>query len=257
MIEFVAAPVVAPLRPNGYSAERSRAPRADWLQAERRLARRHPLGRWYLVPMASWFSARLARTRCRPNQVTLFGLLSAALAAALVVGLDDPRWAAAAALVAYALCDRIDGQLARLQGTASRAGAWIDAQVDELVDLGLHAALAARAAADLGASWPWCLWALFATSKYLLITGIDGQERLAPCSTSEGASGPGTGIGTLTLLRRLWHLPGNADLRLHALIVACLTGYGLVELGLVAGYYALRSAARWVWVPRRLAGGAR
>ena len=58
----------------------------------------------------------------------------------------------------------------------------------------------------------------------------------------------------LAVLRRLYHLPGNADVRLHLLVAALLTGWLAAELILVAVYYNLRWMARYVLVARRLGG---
>jgi hypothetical protein len=55
-------------------------------------------------------------------------------------------------------------------------------------------------------------------------------------------------------LRTLWHLPGNADVRLHLLIVALLGGWLTSELAVVAAYYNLRWIAGYLLVARRLGG---
>src|SRR6266436_9101612 len=48
----------------------------------------------------------------------------------------------AAALALALVLDTADGHLARLQGTASEFGRWLDALLDELSDMALHAAIA-------------------------------------------------------------------------------------------------------------------
>ncbi len=57
-----------------------------------------------------------------------------------------------------------------------------------------------------------------------------------------------------SLLRRAYHLPGNADVRVHLLVLALATGYLAVELAWVAVYYNLRWLARYGLVARRLGG---
>ena len=52
------------------------------------------------------------------------------------------RWLASASLAAALVLDTSDGHLARLQGTASEFGRWLDANLDELGDMALHAAIA-------------------------------------------------------------------------------------------------------------------
>jgi hypothetical protein len=49
-------------------------------------------------------------------------------------------------------------------------------------------------------------------------------------------------------------LPGNADVRVHLLVLALATGYLGVELALVAVYYNLRWLVRYALVARRLGG---
>ena len=56
------------------------------------------------------------------------------------------------------------------------------------------------------------------------------------------------------LLRTLYHLPGNADVRIHLLLVALCTGWLTAELALVALYYNLRWIVRYALVARRLGG---
>jgi hypothetical protein len=61
-------------------------------------------------------------------------------------------------------------------------------------------------------------------------------------------------VGSAYSLRTLWHLPGNADIRLHLLILALLSGWLTVELAVVAVYYNLRWIASYLLVARRLGG---
>ncbi len=56
------------------------------------------------------------------------------------------------------------------------------------------------------------------------------------------------------LLRQLYHLPANADIRTHLFVVALATGCLAAELALVATYYNVRWIARYVLVARRLGG---
>ena len=72
--------------------------------------------------------------------------------------------------------DRADGLLARRQQTASAWGAWLDANVDELVDVGLHVAVAAAAATLTGSALPWALLVAFLAGKYLLVCGLALEE---------------------------------------------------------------------------------
>lgn len=101
-----------------------------------------------------------------PNGVTLLsGLVS--LAGIVVVALAGTSWPGAAAgafllLAGYAL-DSADGQLARLTGTGSPAGEWLDHVVDSarlpLVHLGIAVALYQHGGAS--ARWPVLVALLF------------------------------------------------------------------------------------------------
>jgi phosphatidylglycerophosphate synthase len=213
---------------------------------EARRARDYPFSRWYLRPLSGQLAAALANTQVRPWHVTLCGLLLAASAAGVL--LVRPAWAPCSALLVLAwwFCDRTDGQLARRQGSATPWGAWLDANIDELVDLGLHIALAAAAAAQ-GATWAWPLLVAFLFGKYLLMYGLQSPcSRQANFNTETQRHG-----GCATRLRTLYHFPGNADVRAHLLVLALLTGCFTAELALIAAYYNLRWMARYALVVGR------
>src|SRR5205807_932782 len=77
------------------------------------------------------------------------------------------RVVTAAALALALVLHTADGHLARLQGTASEFGRWLDAILDELGDMALHAA-AAWAAFHRDAQPAWLLLGmLYAMGKYL------------------------------------------------------------------------------------------
>jgi phosphatidylglycerophosphate synthase len=201
---------------------------------EIRHARDYPLARWYLRPLAGWLAARLAKAAIRPWHVTLLGLLVAAIAGLLLVVRPDLAPACGLLALLYWFCDRTDGQLARLQGTASRLGAWLDGNIDELVDLGLHLALAFAAAAQ-GSRFAWPFLIAFFFGKYLLMYGLQ----------SPPAAGEPSVPAKQSLVRTLYHLPANADVRVHLLVLALATGWFTAELALIAVYYNLRWMARY------------
>ena len=70
-----------------------------------------------------------------------------------------PSTATALALAAALVLDTADGRLARLQGTSSAFGRWLDHVLDELADVALHAAIA---------------WSVFQSSRqpYWLVIGM-------------------------------------------------------------------------------------
>jgi len=228
-------------------------------------ASRHPLSRWYVVGPAARVARWLSSSWVRPTHLTLTGLLAAGGAAGvLLVWPAGSPWAALLVLVSW-FFDRADGLLARHQGTTSAWGAWLDANVDELVDVVLHVAVAAAAARLTGSQLPWLLLAAFLAGKYLFFHGL-ASETESVGGTDDFPNRPEADATSLAenrrchprkpngLLRRLYHLPGNTDVRVHLLVVALLTGYLTAELALVAVYYNLRWLVRYVLVARRLGG---
>lgn len=210
---------------------------------------RHPISRWYLLPAVERLAAALAASGVRPVHLTGCGLASAAAAVGVLLWYPEAMPLAAVLTLGAWFFDRADGQLARLQGSATPWGAWFDANVDELVDLGLHVAIATVAAREMSSDWPWLLLAAFLLGKYLLMYGLSSEGRpLAESGNSNGNSAR-TGI-----VRRLYHLPGNTDVRVHLLIAAMLTGWLVAELAFVAVYYNLRWMVRYLLVARRLRG---
>lgn len=86
----------------------------------------------HLIKYISPASGAFARLGLSPNQVTLLSFLLGA-AAGVLYGLGH-AYLGAAALLASALLDFIDGGVARLNGRASRFGAAIDWIADKYVD---------------------------------------------------------------------------------------------------------------------------
>lgn len=227
---------------------------------EVRRASSYPLARWYLRPLAGRLAALLCGTRVRPWHLTICGLLAAAAAGLVLVAQPGASPLAAALVLLAWFFDRSDGQLARRQQTVSPKGAWLDANVDELVDLGLHVATAAAASRLAASVWPWTWLIAFLVGKYLLMYGLAVDE---PPEGGKNLTGdPARGAAAVSgRLRWAYHLPGNADVRVHLLALALATGWLTAELAVVAVYYNLRWVARWALVARRpgrtCQGGAR
>lgn len=224
--------------------------------AEAELTRRQsyqPLGRyWALLPALA--IARLLRpTRIRPNALTLAsGSLVVGAACAVAFTRPSP-WAHLAEALALALAlvlDTADGHLARIQGTASELGRWLDATLDELGDMVLHAAIAWSAFASYGhPSWL-LLGMLYGMGKYVFVvttTASPTEEKNA------GGRSPHSAAASTTLpvpprpsrLKSWVRLSGHADVRWHLWIV--LAAIGRLELALIA--YA-------VYFPVRALGSA-
>lgn len=95
--------------------------------------------REYTRPALEAIGRVLARWNVSPNGVTYLGLVLTVGVAALAA-LGEIRWAGVAYIFA-ALCDALDGTLARVSGKGSRFGAFLDSNIDRyeesIVFLGL------------------------------------------------------------------------------------------------------------------------
>ena len=178
------------------------------------------------------------------------------LAVGVLVGWPELAPVSAMLVLGAWFFDRADGALARRQATASAWGAWLDANVDELLDVGWHVAVAAAAASQTGSTIPWFLLVGFVGGKYLFIHGLATEHPMAeePAVASGEPARAAPASPLARLLQALYHLPGNADVRVHLLAAALLTGLLCAELWIVAVYYNLRWLARYALVARRLGG---
>jgi phosphatidylglycerophosphate synthase len=252
-----------------------RLDRAEALaHAEAELIRRQtyqPLGKYWAFPLAERLAEGLTATVIRPNALTLScaGLM---LLAAWMVAAGWSGWGAglaiALALATALVLDTADGRLARLQGTSSAFGRWLDQVLDELADIVLHAAIAW--AAFLRDGWPgWLLLGIgYASAKYLfqvqslLGEELEGEMRgerdaesardwerpLSPAlSPQAGRRGYAGRIADAV------RLIGHADLRWHLWIGLAL--FQRLDLALVsyALYFALRAVAGCAWKAVRFA----
>lgn len=219
----------------------------QWLAAERDRAACYPISRWYLRPLAGQLAELLAATPIRPSHLTIAGLMTAACTVALLCLAPSQTPLAAGLVLLTWFCDRADGLLARRQGTASRWGAWLDANLDELVDLGLQVGVAIAAKQLSGSSAPYWLLLAFITGKYLFMYGLHFEQCIADAAEIESPAAP-----TNSWFRVMYHLPASADVRTHLVVVSLLAGQLTAELAIVAVYYNLRWIARYGLVARRL-----
>jgi len=200
-----------------------------------------PLGRYWALGPARAIARALAPTRVRPNAVTLAaaGLF---LGAAAVVAFARPgpvsNAIAAAGLALALVLDTADGHLARLQGTASAFGRWLDGWLDEVVDMALHAAIAWAAFLRAGAVAWLLLGMLYAMGKYVFVAATAGGD----------AAGAGAETAPLASLAHREPLPvrwvrlaGHADLRWHLWIVLAALGRLDAALAAYAVYFPLRA----------------
>jgi phosphatidylglycerophosphate synthase len=208
--------------------------------ADAELTRRRsyqPLGRYWALAPAKRLANALAPTSVRPNEVTMaaaIGMLSAAgIVATGRLGLGW-RIGAAAMLALALVLDTADGHLARLQGTASEFGRWLDSVLDELSDMALHAAIAWGAYARSGHVAWLALGMLYGMGKYVFLIAQEPVAN-APGGVVEPPASPG-------IIKRLVRLIGHADVRWHLWIV--LAALGRLEWALVAyaAYFPVRTA---------------
>lgn len=206
--------------------------------ADEELTRRltyQPIGRYWAFPIADRLAARLRPTKVRPNAVTMAAAALMLAAAALVAVNSSWSLAIAAAMAIALVLDTADGRLARLQGTCSAFGRWLDEVLDEMVDLVLHAAIAWSAFARDGRPAWLMLGIAYASGKYLLrvqASPVEADQR--PNTSPPSTTRPRPGL--IAIVRGL----GHADLRWHLWIV--LAAFRRLDVALAA--YAIYFPAR-------------
>lgn len=229
-------------------------PRSIEVAGDELLRRRtyQPLGRYWAFPIARLIADRLVKSPIRPNALTLAagGLMIAA--SVLIASAPSTlliRITVAAALAFALVLDTADGRLARLQGTSSPFGRWLDNVLDELADVALHAAIAWAAFVGTGRAGWLALGILYASGKYLFVVQsmagetLDRAKDQAAESTAEAAAAVSRlkGRGLVGLARMGVQAMGHADLRWHLWIV--LAAFGRLDVALVvyAIYFPIRT----------------
>ncbi|WP_435010674.1 CDP-alcohol phosphatidyltransferase family protein [Tundrisphaera lichenicola] len=210
----------------------------DLAGADDELIRRRtyqPIGRFWALGPARFLARLLKPTRIRPNQVTIASA-SLVLGASVLVANAGDTWMVrvliSAALAIALILDTADGHLARLQGTASEFGRWLDANLDELGDMALHAAVAWSAFVRDGQPAWLVAGMLYAMGKYLFVVGSSSGVALddtAGRPELPALSSPGGRIKSLA------RIVGHADVRWHLWIA--LAAVGRLDAALIA--YAL------------------
>ncbi len=217
--------------------------------ADSELVRRQsyqPLGHYWALKPARALARRLSATAVRPNHLTLAAACCVFGAAALVAvpGAGSGRQLLIAGLLALGLVlDTADGHLARLQGTASAFGRWLDSTLDEVGDHLLHAAIGWSAFVATGQPAWLLLTTLYSAGKavFQFANGLADTD-LAPSRPPAEVRPQPVPARPPSGLRRLVELAGHADLRWHLWIVLALIGQ--LPVALVA--YALYFPARFV-----------
>jgi len=218
--------------------------------AEAELVRRRsyqPIGRYWALGPARLLARLLQPTRVRPNALTLAsGLLMFAASAAVVFTPLVPglvaHWVTATALALALVLDTADGHLARLQGTVTEFGRWLDILLDELGDMVLHSAIAWAAFARSHSPAWLLLGMVYAMGKYLFtISNASWKDAQGGHSREPQPVGPSVVVesGPKVWLR----LIGHADVRWHVWIVLASLGRLDLALGAYAAYYPARTLA--------------
>lgn len=210
--------------------------------ADQELTRRRsyqPLGRFWAFAPARALASALAPTIIRPNVVTILaGVLMLAAAGVVATGWTSiaSRIATALLLAMALILDTSDGHLARLQGTASEFGRWLDAILDELADLALHAAIAWGLFARTGSAAWLIVGASYMVGKYLFV--VAQQESPGSANPDAPAS-----VASPSRLAACVRMVGHADVRWHAWILLAAIGRLDVALVAYAAYFPVRTLA--------------
>ena len=222
--------------------------------ADEELTRRltyQPIGKYWAFPLAERLAAILRPTPVRPNALT-YGAAALMLAAAGLIAVGATGWAgrstAALAMALALILDTADGRLARLQGTSSAFGKWLDQFLDELADLALHGAIAWSAFSRDGRALWLVLGIVYTAGKYLfLVQSTLGEELEKQMGLRGSLAGPETPAGHVIRRPRgiaaAVHLIGHADLRWHLWIVLAIAGRLDVALAAYAAYFPIRALA--------------
>ena len=228
---------------------------------------------WWTVLAVDPLAARLLppmvrRSWITPNRVTVVsGVLGLASGSAFLAG--SPRTGAALYEIRF-LCDCLDGKLARLRGTSSRYGHFLDIAVDfagtawGAVALGVWLARSGAVHRDhalllLGATSVWA-WSQAQRWSFAPPPGddVDVDRRPAPA--------PASRLRAALSQRRLTRLPSSVEAETLALFLGPLTGSPRLAAaaanGAVLGFYApsvlnnLVGTGLALWSAERGASGA-
>ena len=198
-----------------------------------------PIGRFWAFAPARALARVLVPTSVRPNSVTMASATVMFAAASVVamapVSIASRVWVAALLALGLVL-DTADGHLARLQGTASEFGRWLDAVLDEACDMALHAAIAWRGFLASGDPRWLALGMAYAIGKYLFVA--------AQQASTNAVSSPSPAIpARVPIVKAAARWVGHADVRWHLWIVLAALGRLDLALILYAAYFPARTVA--------------
>lgn len=175
----------------------------------------------------------LARAHVTPDMVTVAGTVATIVVACAVLA-PGHLWQGALALGVVLFCDSVDGTLARLTGSSSRFGAFLDSTLDRIGDGAVFGALTAWAA--LGAQ----------PGPARTATVIAGLVAMVGVGTVPYARARAESVGVEAKLG----IAERTDRLVVALLGAFLTGLGL-------SLWFLAVALAWVAVASLVTVGQR
>ncbi len=165
--------------------------------------------------------------RLSPDAVTGIGV-ALSIAAGVLAGLGASGWAFVALLWGSA-ADLLDGELARSTGTSSRAGAFLDSNLDRISEIALLAGVAV--ALHPGRAGSACASAALATSLMVSYARARGEGLGVSCP-SFGLERPHRLLAfMLALLAATFVAPEPAALILTTVCALVALGAGLTALG--------------------------
>lgn len=185
---------------------------------------RYPLTRYVYRPLSMPLASRLAATRVTPMHVTV---ISALFALSGAIAFAYGRYPLGVALTLLgAITDCVDGDLARLTGATSTAGAFLDSVLDRWTDAALIVGLGYSDYESLG------LPAALALVGSLLVSYTRARAQGLGVDPQSGIAG--------------------RDARMLILMLAALFDAVLAGLWLVAATSLLTALQRMVWSIRAL-----
>lgn len=134
--------------------------------------------RYVIHPLSRQLTTWLIPTPVTPNQVSCFGVVAAACAAAAYTLLAWPfaAFAGFALHIGWHVLDGADGDLARRTGRSSPSGEVVDGICDYLGHIILYSALAAVLAPSMGA-WAWLLALASGASRAVQASSYESRRR--------------------------------------------------------------------------------
>ena len=136
------------------------------------------VSRWINRPLSTRLSKHLVQTQITPNQITVISFLISLLGAAfLFLGTYGAGVLGGVLIQAGSVLDGCDGEVARLRGTATPRGGWLDTILDRYADLAVTLAIVAAYARQFPGSLPW-ITGMVAATGFILVSYVTKEFAL-------------------------------------------------------------------------------